>query len=229
MSCLRVVVVDDHELIRLGLRLLLEGEEGICVVGEAAKGAQALEAVERLKPDIVAMDVRLPDRSGIEVCREIKRRWPDIRVLMLTAYDSEELVLSAVEAGADGYVLKQLEGAGLLQALRSISQGGGALDPAVTRTLLSRVRQQARLQRRQAFENLTVREQQVLALIARGHDNDQIAAALGLSEKTVRNHVTVILDKLGVANRAQAAVYALQHGIHDVVDLPDEPPRPDGT
>lgn len=222
MSCLRVVVVDDHELIRLGLRLLLEGEEGICVVGEAASGSQALEVVERLKPDIVAMDVRLPDQSGIEVCRAIKRRWPEVRVLMLTAYDSEDLVLAAVEAGADGYVLKQLEGASLLQALRSLRQGGGALDPTVTRTLLSRLRQQAKRQRHQAFEALTPREKQVLALIARGFDNDQIARALGLSEKTVRNHVTVILDKLGVANRAQAAVYALRHGIDDVVDLPEE-------
>lgn len=221
MSRLRVVVVDDHELIRLGLRLLLEGEEGICVVGEAANGSQALEVVERLKPDIVAMDVRLPDRSGIEVCREIKRRWPEVRVLMLTAYDSEDLVLAAVEAGADGYVLKQLEGAGLLQALRGLREGGAALDPTVTRVLLSRLRQQAKRQRHQAFDALTPREKEVLALIARGLDNDQIARALGLSEKTVRNHVTVILDKLGVANRAQAAVYALRHGIDDVVELPE--------
>ena len=229
MNPVRVLVVDDHQLIRLGLRLLLEGEPEIAVAGEAATGAEALQAVAALRPDIVALDVRLPDQSGIEVCRAIKGRWPQIKVLILTAYDDEDLILRAVEAGADGYVLKQLEGPGLIQALRQLAQGGSALDPMTARALLVRMRRQAKVERQEALRDLTERERQVLALLAQGHDNCRIAAELHLSEKTVRNYVTAILDKLGVANRAQAVAYVLQHGLLDVLTAPGRPAAPGGA
>ncbi|BAS26919.1 response regulator [Limnochorda pilosa] len=209
----RVLIVDDHHVVRLGLRALLEGEPGLEVVGEAADGEQALSATERLRPDVVVMDVRLPGRSGTDVCGEIVRRWPQTHVIMLTSYLDEDLVLQALMAGAEGYVLKQLEGDALLKAIQAVARGDAVLDAATMRRLVARVRRAEGDSDRAAFRDLSERELSVLRLIAEGMTNAEIARVLSLSEKTVGNHVSTILGKLGLNNRIQAATHAVRHHI----------------
>lgn len=210
---LRLVLVDDHQVVRLGLRALLEGEPDLTVVGEAGTAAEAIQVVSRLAPDIVLMDIRLPDQSGITVCQQIRQRWPTVQVLMLTSFADEELVLEAISAGAAGYVLKQLGNDDLLRAVRAVGRGDAVLDPTVTRQLLARVRRAAHEAHGAAFHDLSERELEVLALVAEGKTNAEIAEALILSEKTVRNHVSTILEKLHLTNRIEAATYAVRHHI----------------
>lgn len=213
----RILVVDDHEVVRLGLRLLLQGRPDFELVGEAETGAQAVALVERLRPDLVILDVRLPDRNGLEVCEEITRQHPEVQVLILTAYPDEEFLVRAIEAGAAGYVLKRAGSRELLQALEALARGEAILDPAVTRKMLEQFRRRARAAHADAFKDLTPRERQILARIAEGKTNREIAEELFLTEKTVRNYVSIILDKLGLSNRVEAAAYALKHRIHDYV------------
>ena len=196
---LRLLLVDDHHIVRLGLRALLGAEPDLEVVGEAGAAAQAIELAERLRPDIILMDVRLPDQSGISACQRIRSLWPEIQVLILTSFADEALVLEAINAGAAGYVLKQVGSDDLVRAVRAIGQGDAVL-----------AEREAQLT---AFRDLSEREVQVLAQLTEGKTNVEIAAVLMLSEKTVRNHVSAIFEKLGLTNRIEAATYAVRHHI----------------
>jgi len=218
MKALRLLLVDDHQVVRLGLRALLEGEPVFEVVGEAGTAADAMQAADSLRPDVVLMDIRLPDRSGIAACQQIRQRWPATQVLMLTSYTDEDLVLEAISAGAAGYVLKQIGTDDLVQAVRAVGQGDAVLDPAVTRKVLARVRQAEQEVHSAAFRDLSERELQVLVLVAEGKTNAEIGKVLMLSEKTVRNHVSTILSKLNLTNRIEAATYAVRHHIERYLD-----------
>jgi len=211
-----VLLVDDHEVVRLGLRALLERYPHLQVVGEAGTAEEALLESDRLRPDVVVMDVRLPGRSGVEACREIRSRFPDTRVIMLTSYEDDAALFEAIHAGACGYVLKQIGSEALVKAIETVGRGEALLDPAVTERVLRRVRESSIERRRQAFSGLTEQEMRVLALLAQGMSNKEIARAMDLHEKTVRNYVSAILGKLGLASRVQAATYALQHHIEDL-------------
>ncbi|MCL4302879.1 MAG: response regulator transcription factor [Anaerolineae bacterium] len=213
MDLIRLLLVDDHKVVRLGLRALLETEPDIEVAGEAATAAEAIQMAGQLRPDLILMDIRLPDQSGIAACRRIRQQWPEIQVLMLTSFADEELVLEAISAGAAGYVLKQLDTNELVNAVRAIGRGDAVLDPAVTQKVLARVRCAEHEAQSAAFRHLSERELQVLALVAEGKTNAEIADVLFLSEKTVRNHVSTILSKIGLTNRIEAATYAVRHHI----------------
>ncbi|MFQ5855036.1 MAG: response regulator [Anaerolineae bacterium] len=221
MKSLRVLLVDDHEIVRLGLRTLLEEHSPIEIVGEAGTAAEAIAAVGRLRPDVVVMDIRLPGRSGIDACREIKVRWPEVEVLMLTSYAEDELLMEAIQAGAAGYVLKQVGTDDLVRAIEAVGRGEALLDPTVTRRVLERVRQAERQADEAAFAELSERELEVLVLVSEGKSNPEIAEALYLSEKTVRNYVSTILSKLDLNNRVELAAYAFQHRIRDVAQPKD--------
>lgn len=213
MKKLKLLLVDDHKVVRLGLRTLLEEEKDLEVIGEAASVAEAIRLTEHLHPDLILMDVRLPDQSGIAACQKIRQRWPEVQVLMLTSYADEDLVLEAINAGAAGYVLKQLDTTDLLKAIRAISQGDAILDPAVTRKVMARVRQAEQEAHNTAFRDLSERELEILALVAEGKTNAEIGQQLMLAEKTVRNHLSAILSKLHLTNRIEAATYAVRHHI----------------
>ncbi|MBN1483800.1 MAG: response regulator transcription factor [Chloroflexia bacterium] len=216
----RLVIVDDHEVVRLGLRALLEHYPHLQVVGEAASAEEAVLQVARLQPDVVVMDIRLPGRSGVEACREIRQRFPQSQVIMLTSYEEDEAVFEAIAAGASGYVLKQIGSDALVRAIETVARGEALLDPAVTKRVLDQVRSSASERHQRAFSDLTEQELRVLALVSRGLSNKEIASAMGLQEKTVRNYVSAILGKLGLASRVQAATYALKNHIERVVSLP---------
>jgi DNA-binding NarL/FixJ family response regulator len=203
---IRVFLLDDHEIVRTGLRSLLEATEGFMVVGEAATAAEALDRIPPTRPDVAVIDVRLPDRSGIEVCREIRSRRPEIACLMLTSYADDEALFAAVMAGAAGYVLKQVGTADLVGDIRRVAAGQSLLDP----TLVRRVAEGAlgRADEDPLLAGLTGRERRILDLIAEGKTNRQIAAELFLAEKTVKNYVSNLLAKLGMDRRTQAASYA---------------------
>jgi two-component system, NarL family, response regulator DevR len=204
MTAVRIMVVDDHEVVRLGLVSLLSRQSGYAVVGEAGGAVEAVERARALKPDIVIMDVRMPDGSGIEACRQIREELPGIRVIMLTSYADDEAVVTAVMAGASGYVLKQVGSGDLLRSIETVRAGGTMLDPIVTMKVLERMRTAAQ----RGPEPLTEQERNILGLIGQGKTNREIAQALFLSEGTVRNYVSGILLKLGFTNRAQAAAHA---------------------
>ena len=211
MSQLRILLVDDHEVVRLGLATLLEDIPGITVVGEAGSAREALTACERLDPDLVILDVRLPDRMGVDVCREITGRWPKTKVIMLTSYVNDDLIAEAILAGADGYVLKQVGNEELLNAIDAVRRGEALLDPEVTQRVLQHIRHARQQLDASAFRDLTQRETEVLLLVSQGKSNQDIADALSISEKTVRNHVSNLLSKLGLNNRVELATYALKH------------------
>ena len=213
MKGIRLILVDDHEVVRLGLMSLMEDLDWVQVVDEVGTAEAALRAVEAHQPEVVVMDIRLPDESGIEACRKIVDNWPETKVIMLTSYADDELIFKAIQAGASGYVLKQVGNQELIQALEAVRRGDALLDPAVTRRVLARVREHERQQQAGAFRNLSQRELQVLALVAQGKSNPQIAGQLSLSEKTARNHVSAILAKLGLENRVEAATFAVLHDI----------------
>jgi DNA-binding NarL/FixJ family response regulator len=213
MTTLRIALVDDHEVVRLGLRTVLEDLDGVEVVAEAGSGEAAVALVERYEPDVVIMDIRMPGKSGISACRTIVERWPRTQVIMLTSYANDELIAEAIQAGAVGYVLKQVGTAELIRALDAVRQGTASLDPFVTRRVLAMLRQQAD-PTPDPFRDLTGRELDILRLLSTGKSNVEIAEALSLSEKTVRNHVSIMLDKLHLNNRVEAATYAVQHQLH---------------
>jgi two-component system response regulator DevR len=221
MPNLRILLVDDHEVVRLGLKALLSRHPSFEVVGEAANADEALRKTLALKPDVVVMDIRLPGESGIQATRAIVQERPQTKVIILTSYAEDELLLEAIEAGASGYVLKQIGSNDLVRALEAVARGESLLDPALTGRVFQRLRQAARQERGSAFRDLTDQEMKILRLVAEGLTNKEIGSRLYLSEKTVRNYVSMILGKLGLASRAQAAAYAVQHGIYQL-----EEPRP---
>jgi DNA-binding NarL/FixJ family response regulator len=205
-EAVRVFLLDDHEVVRRGLRELLESEDDIEVVGEAGTAAEALARVEPSAPDVAVLDVRLPDGDGVEVCREIRSRHPEIRCLILTSFSDDEALFQAIMAGASGYLLKQIRGTDLVDAVRRVAQGQSLLDPTVTARVLERLREGPKTDERLA--RLTDQERRILDLIAEGLTNRQIAERVHLAEKTVKNYVSNLLSKLGMERRTQAAVYA---------------------
>jgi two-component system, NarL family, response regulator DevR len=204
---LTLLVVDDHEVVRQGLVALLGRRPEFHVVAEAGTVAEAIDAARRFQPNLVIMDVRLPDGSGIEACREIRAEWPETRVVMLTSYPDEDAVLSAIVAGASGYLLKQVRARDLVAALESVARGESLLDPAVTGRVLDRVRRIATSTEPDELAQLTPQEQKILLLVAEGKTNKEIASEVFLSDKTVKNYVSSILTKLNLERRAQAAAY----------------------
>jgi two-component system, NarL family, response regulator DevR len=210
---LRLLIVDDHEVVRQGLVSLLDRRDGFQVVAEAGTVAEAIEQARRFEPDIVVMDVRLPDGSGIEACREIRAELPATRVVMLTSYPDEEAVLSAIVAGAAGYLLKQVRARDLVAALEVVGRGESLLDPAVTEKVLDRIRRVASGGASDEIALLTPQEQKILLLVAEGMTNKEIAGEVFLSDKTVKNYVSSILSKLNLERRAQAAAFVAKHRI----------------
>jgi DNA-binding NarL/FixJ family response regulator len=210
MSEVRVFLVDDHEIVRRGIREMLEDTGEISVVGEAATAGSALRRLGAARPDVAILDARLEDGSGIDVCREIRSAHPDIGCLILTSYDDDDALFSAIMAGAAGYLLKQIRGTDLIGAIRAVAAGQSLLDPAVTHRVLARLREGPAEDRRLAA--LGDREREVLRLVAEGLTNRQIAGRIHLSEKTVKNYVSAILDKLELTSRTQAAVFATRLG-----------------
>jgi len=215
----KVLLVDDHEVVRLGLKALLERHPQFDVIGEAATAREAIEMVSNTHPDIVVMDIRLPGMSGIEACEEITSRFPETRVIMLTSYAEDEMLFSAIRAGASGYVLKQIGGDDLVRALESVGRGEALLDPAVTQRVFQEVRKAVKEEEASAFAHLSQQEKHVLLLVSEGKTNREIAKALFLGEGTVRNYVSSILSKLGVNNRAEAAAYAVEHNLKEYISL----------
>jgi two-component system, NarL family, response regulator DevR len=205
---IRVFLLDDHEIVRRGLADLLDAEEGLCVVGEAGTAAEALSRIPAAQPDVAILDARLPDGSGIDVCRDIRSSMPEVRCLILTSYDDNDAVFAAVMAGAAGYLLKEIRGTNLVDAVRQVAAGKSLLDPSVTERLLSRLRDGEPEDKRLA--SLTEREREILGLITEGLTNRQIGERLFLAEKTVKNYVSGLLAKLGMERRTQAAVYGAE-------------------
>lgn len=202
----RILICDDHELVRRGLRGLLESVPGFDVVGEAGDADEAVSATETLQPTVVVMDIRLPGRSGIEACRDIRSSHPDVSVLMLTSFADDEAVFSSILAGAAGYVLKQIRGTDLVNAIRQVGEGRSLLDPAVTERVLARLRGD-HPSGTDGLSSLTQQELRILELVAEGLTNRQIANRIHLAEKTVKNYVSNILMKLGLSRRAEVAAY----------------------
>ncbi|MFJ8956407.1 response regulator [Streptomyces sp. NPDC102381] len=208
---IRVFLLDDHEVVRRGVHDLLEDQADITVVGEAGTVEQALVRVPALRPHVAVLDIRLPDGDGVSVCRELRSRMPDLACLMLTSFDDEEALLDSIMAGASGYVLKQIEGANLVSAVRTVASGQSLLDPSATTKLMARLRgEQVKEAEPDALSALTERERQILDLVGEGLTNRQIGRRLYLAEKTVKNHISRLLSKLGVERRIQAAVIATE-------------------
>jgi two-component system, NarL family, response regulator DevR len=207
-TAIRVFLLDDHEIVRRGIANLLTSEPDIEIVGEAGTATEALARIPAARPDIAVLDARLPDGSGIDVCRDIRSGHPTIRCLILTSYDDNDAVFAAVMAGASGYLLKEVRGASLVDAIRQVAAGRSLLDPSVTERLLDKLRQPAEVDHR--LSALTEREREILDLIADGLTNRQIGERLFLAEKTVKNYVSGLLAKLGMQRRTQAAVYGSQ-------------------
>lgn len=205
-AAVRVFLLDDHEMVRLGLREMLEQSSDITVVGEAARADEALRRIPAVEPDVAVLDARLADGSGIEVCREIRSSMPSVACLILTSYEDDEALFSAIMAGAAGYLLKQIRGTDLVDAVRRVARGQSLLDPAVTATVLTRLRE-GPPGTDPRWESLSDRERAVLALIADGLSNREIGARLYLAEKTVKNHVSRLLAKLQMERRTQIAVF----------------------
>jgi DNA-binding NarL/FixJ family response regulator len=213
----RVILVDDHEVVRVGLRALLERHPQFDVVGEAGSAREAIEKTELLKPDVVVMDIRLPGTSGIEACEQIVTKHPRVKVIMLTSYAEDEMLFSAIRAGASGYVLKQIGSNDLVKALEAVGRGEALLDPAVTQRVFQEVRRAVKNEEASAFSHLSQQEKHVLLLVSEGRTNREIARQLYLGEGTVRNYVSSILSKLNVSNRAEAAAYAVEHNLKEYI------------
>ena len=208
---IRVMLVDDHEVVRQGLRALLESAGGIVIAGEAGGVREAVEVAETVRPDVVVMDVRLADGSGIEATREIRAARPGIKVVMLTSFADDEALFASIMAGAAGYVLKQVRGGDLIRSIRTVAEGGSLLDPAVTGAVLERLRKGKHLVQDEKLARLSPQEERILTLVAGGRTNKEIGEELHLAEKTVKNYVSSILSKLEVARRAEAAAYLARH------------------
>ena len=213
----RNILVDDHEVVRLGLKSLLDRHPQFDVVGEAGSARAALEQTASLKPDVVVMDIRLPGTSGIEACEQITAQYPNTKVIMLTSYAEDEMLFSAIRAGASGYILKQIGSEDLIKAIESVGRGEALLDPAVTQRVFQEVRRAVKEEEASAFAHLSQQEKHVLLLVSEGKTNREIAKSLFLGEGTVRNYVSSILSKLSVNNRAEAAAYAVEHSLREYI------------
>ncbi len=208
-----LLLVDDQRLLRDGLRILLEMEDDLRVVAEAGDGQEALEAYAAARPDVVLMDIRMPQMDGVEATRRLLALDPRARIIILTTFDDDEYIFDALRAGALGYLLKDVSGTELAAAIRTVAAGGALIEPSVARKVLAEFSRLPAPAASTPLDNLTRRERQILALIAQGLNNRQIATRLYLAEGTVKNYVSSILDKLGVADRTQAALWAREHGL----------------
>jgi DNA-binding NarL/FixJ family response regulator len=215
MSKLRLILVDDHEIVRIGLKTMLSRYPDFEVVDEASTGQEAVRKAGAHRPDIVIMDVRLSGMSGIEACKEIKHQSPDVKVIMLTSYGDDDTLYESIAAGASGYVLKQVGSDDLVRKITEVGNGAAAADPATTSRMFARMREMARKRDESAFSQLTEQELRVLALLAEGKTNREIADTMVLGEGTIRNYVSSVFSKLHVNNRAEAAAYAAAHNIRD--------------
>ena len=210
---MRIIICDDQDIVRDGLELLLKLETDIEIVGIAGDGAKAVEMVEKKKPDLVMMDLKMPIMNGVDATREIKAKYPEVKVLVLTTYGTDEWVFDAIRAGASGYLLKDAPREEVLNAIRGTVEGKTYIDPAVAGKILGEISSIIKRPPTSITEKLTQRETEVLQLLAKGLSNEDISKKLFLSEGTVRNHVSSIIDKLGVSDRTQAAIVAIQHGL----------------
>jgi two-component system, NarL family, response regulator DevR len=208
---LRIMLVDDHEVVRDGIKALLAEAEGLTIAAEAGGVREAIERAEWARPDVVVMDIRLPDGSGIDATREIRARLPNTQVLMLTTFADDEALFASIMAGAAGYVLKQVHGGDLVRAIRAVGAGQNLLDPTVTKAVLDRLRKGKHLLGDERLARLSAQEERILGEVAAGKTNREIGADLKLAEKTVKNYVSSILSKLEVARRAEAAAYLARH------------------
>ncbi len=215
MKKIKILLVDDHAIVRLGLTTLLNDQPDMQVVGEACTANEALKAVETLQPDVVLMDIRLPGEGGIEATRRVSARFPASKVVMLSSFADDELVMRAISAGAMGYVLKQVGNDELLRAIRAAARGEALLDPSTTARLLSKVRAADRQADEDAFRDLSDREMDVLTPLTRGKTNAEIGHLLNLSEKTVGNYIGSMFKKLGLNNRIELAAYAYEHHLFE--------------
>lgn len=215
MEKTHILLVDDHAIVRLGLMTLLNDQPDMQVVAEASTAAEAVQAVESVHPDVVLMDIRLPGEGGIEATRQVTSRFPNSKVVMLTSFADDDLIIRAISAGAVGYVLKQVGNEELLRAIRAAAKGQALLDPSTTAKLLSRVREFDRKSEEDAFRDLSDREMDVLVHVARGKTNAEIGHLLNLSEKTVGNYLGTIFEKLHLNNRIELAIYAVEHHLFE--------------
>lgn len=211
----RILLVDDHAIVRLGLSTLLNDQSDMEVIGEASTAGEAVKAVEKFHPDVVLMDIRLPGEGGIEATRQLTEKFPSSKVVMLTSFADDELVVRAIRAGAVGYILKQVETDELLRAIQAAGRGESVLDSSTTARLLSRVREAERKADEDAFRDLSNREMDVLVPLARGKTNAEIAELLNLSEKTVGNYIGTMFEKLQLNNRIELAAYAYKHNLFE--------------
>ena len=214
---LRVLLVDDHEVVRVGVGALIDRQPEMEVVGEAGTVREAVEQAKKLAPDVVVLDVRLPGGTGLDACHQIKEDRPETRVIMLTSFPDDEVLFDAIASGADGYVLKQIGSDELIRALERVGRGENILDPAVMDQVFAKMREMRQQERAHAFAGLSAQEMEILARVAEGETNREIGEAMHLSEKTVRNYVSLLLSKLDLNSRAQAAAYAARHRIEDYV------------
>jgi DNA-binding NarL/FixJ family response regulator len=205
------MLVDDHEIVRDGIRAMLHAEDDVVVTSEAGSVREAVDEADRTRPDVIVMDVRLSDGSGIEATREIRAKHPETRVLMLTSFADDEALFASIMAGASGYVLKQVKSGDLMRAIRAVGAGNSLLDPSVTSAVLDRLRKGKHLLRDEKLARLSPQEERILTLVADGRTNKEIGDELRLAEKTVKNYVSSILSKLEVARRAEAAAYLARH------------------
>jgi len=215
MTKTRILLVDDHDIVRLGLMTLLNDQPDMEVIGEASTAGEAVKAAEKLQPNVVLMDIRLPGEGGIEATSQVTRRVPTCKVVMLTSFADDELVMRAIRAGAVGYVLKQVGNEELLRAIRAAARGEALLDPSTTARLLTRVREAERKAEEDAFRDLSDREMDVLIHLAKGKTNADIGKLLNLSEKTVGNYVSNMFEKLHMNNRIELAAYAYEHHLFE--------------
>jgi DNA-binding NarL/FixJ family response regulator len=215
MSRIHVALVDDHALVRLGLKTLINDQEDMEVIGEAGSSSEAIKMVASLHPNVVLMDIRLPGEGGLEATRQIVVRFPDTKVVMLTSFADEELVMSAIRAGAVGYLLKEVGNEEVLRGIRAATQGESVMDAATTTRMFTRMRAFDRKEEGGAFHDLSERELEVLYEVSLGKTNAEIAQSLNLGEKTARNYVSVILEKLQLSNRVELATYAIKYHLSE--------------
>jgi two-component system, NarL family, response regulator DevR len=215
MTKISVVLVDDHSLVRLGLKTLINDTDDIEVVGEASSAHEALQVVERLRPQVVLMDIRLPGEGGLDATRQIVKHFPEVKVVILTSFADEELVVGAIRAGAVGYLLKQVANEEVLSGIRAAARGDSVMDPATTSRLFARLRASESKEEEDAFRDLTEREMEILNEVGQGKTNAEIAQSLNLSEKTARNYVSTILEKLHLTNRIELATYAVRYHLSE--------------
>ncbi len=213
---IRILIADDHEVVRIGLAALLDRQPGFEVVAEASSGDEALRLARWHRPDVAVLDIRMPNGSGTDACRAITAELPETPVVMLTSYADSDALFDAIAAGASGYVLKRIGSEDLVRAIRAVADGGSLLDPSVTSQVLARLRSANQMEEGSAFAELTDQERRVLARLAEGGSNRDIAGSMDLAEKTVRNYVSNILAKLGLHSRAQAAAFAIRNRLADL-------------